>query len=121
MNRELLQLLRDVAFAVLPISLVVCGLQFALLHMPGEVFARFLMGALFVGGGLFLFLFGVNTGLLPMGEMIGAELPNRGSVVFLLFMSFVLGVTITVMANSREQLDDLYRALSTHPMAKWVL
>ena len=32
-----------------------------------------------------------------------------------------LGVTITVMATSREQLDDLYRALSTHPMAKWVL
>ena len=32
-----------------------------------------------------------------------------------------LGVTITVTAASREQLDDLYRALSTHPMAKWVL
>ena len=32
-----------------------------------------------------------------------------------------LGLTITVTATSREQLDDLYRALSTHPMAKWVL
>ena len=32
-----------------------------------------------------------------------------------------LGLTITVQATSREQLDDLYRALSTHPMAKWVL
>ena len=32
-----------------------------------------------------------------------------------------LGVTITVMATSREQLDDLYRALSTHPMVKVVL
>ena len=32
-----------------------------------------------------------------------------------------LGVTITVQATSREQLDDLYRALSTHPLAKWVL
>ena len=32
-----------------------------------------------------------------------------------------LGVTITVRATSREQLDDLYRALSTHPMARWVL
>ena len=32
-----------------------------------------------------------------------------------------LGVTITVTATSREQLDDLYRALSTHPMARWVL
>jgi putative lipoic acid-binding regulatory protein len=32
-----------------------------------------------------------------------------------------LGVTITVMATSRAQLDDLYRALSSHPMVKVVL
>ena len=32
-----------------------------------------------------------------------------------------LGVTITVMATSREQLDELYRALSTHPMVRVVL
>lgn len=32
-----------------------------------------------------------------------------------------LGVTITVMATSREQLDELYRTLSTHPMVKVVL
>lgn len=32
-----------------------------------------------------------------------------------------LGVTITVTATSRAQLDELYRALSTHPMVKVVL
>ena len=32
-----------------------------------------------------------------------------------------LGITITVTATSREQLDDLYRALSTHPMVRVVL
>ena len=32
-----------------------------------------------------------------------------------------LGITITVTATSREQLDDLYRALSGHPMVKVVL
>jgi uncharacterized protein len=32
-----------------------------------------------------------------------------------------LGLTITVTATSREQLDDLYRALSAHPMVKIVL
>lgn len=32
-----------------------------------------------------------------------------------------LGVTITVTATSREQLDDLYRALSSPPMVKVVL
>ena len=32
-----------------------------------------------------------------------------------------LGVTVTVTATSREQLDDLYRALSAHPMVKIVM
>ena len=32
-----------------------------------------------------------------------------------------IGVTITITATSREQLDELYRTLSTHPMVKVVL
>ena len=32
-----------------------------------------------------------------------------------------LGLTITVTATSRDQLDELYRTLSTHPMVKVVL
>jgi len=32
-----------------------------------------------------------------------------------------LGITITILATSRDQLDELYRTLSTHPMVKVVL
>jgi uncharacterized protein len=32
-----------------------------------------------------------------------------------------LGLTVTVAVASREQLDELYRTLSTHPMVKVVL
>lgn len=32
-----------------------------------------------------------------------------------------LAITVTVRAISREQLDNLYRALSSHPMVKVVL
>jgi putative lipoic acid-binding regulatory protein len=32
-----------------------------------------------------------------------------------------LGLTITVRVHSREQLDELYRTLTTHPMVKVVL
>lgn len=32
-----------------------------------------------------------------------------------------LGLTLTVMATSKPQLDDLYRTLSSHPMVKVVL
>ena len=32
-----------------------------------------------------------------------------------------LGLTLTITATSREQLDDLYRTLTSHPMVKVVL
>lgn len=32
-----------------------------------------------------------------------------------------LGLTLTITATSREQLDELYRMLSSHPMVKVVL
>jgi hypothetical protein len=32
-----------------------------------------------------------------------------------------LGITLTITATSREQLDEIYRTLSTHPMVKIVL
>lgn len=32
-----------------------------------------------------------------------------------------LGVTLSITATSREQLDDLYRTLTSHPMVKIVL
>ena len=32
-----------------------------------------------------------------------------------------LGITIVVTATSRQQLDDLYRALTSHPLVKVVL
>lgn len=32
-----------------------------------------------------------------------------------------LGLTLTITATSREQLDDLYRTLTSHPMVKIVL
>ncbi len=32
-----------------------------------------------------------------------------------------LGLTITITATSREQLDNLYRELTSHPLVKYVL
>jgi putative lipoic acid-binding regulatory protein len=49
----------------------------------------------------------------PSFDAAGVELrPSRGNRY--------LGVTVTVTATSREQLDELYRTLSAHPMVKMV-
>lgn len=96
MSNENSSLIREVAIAVLPISFIILVLQIGLLHMPWDIFARFLLGTLFVGVGFLLFLLGVNVGLLPMGEAIGGELPKSGSVLYLVGMTFLFGVAIAV-------------------------
>lgn len=87
---------REVVLAMLPVVLVVTILQFTMLHLPMEVLWRFFGGALMVGGGLFLFLLGVQIGMLPMGEMIGSALAQQGKLWMLLFFGFILGFIVTV-------------------------
>lgn len=86
----------EVVKAVVPITVVVILLQVFLISMPWIIFSRFLIGVVMVISGMFLFLQGVKIGLLPMGEAIGAELPKRGSMLFLLFFAFVLGFMVTL-------------------------
>lgn len=86
----------EVIQAVVPITVVVVLLQLFLISMPWLMFSRFLIGVVMIMTGMFLFLQGVKIGLLPMGEAIGAELPKRGSMIFLLFFAFVLGFMVTL-------------------------
>lgn len=88
--------IREVLLAVAPITLVVVLLQVSIIHMPLVFFARFLIGAALVTIGFFLFLQGVKTGLLPMGEMMGAELPKRAGLPLILLMAFFLGFVVTI-------------------------
>jgi len=88
--------LLEVVQAVMPITLVVVLLQVTVISMPLVTFLRFLIGALMVMLGLLLFLRGVKTGLLPIGEIIGAELPKRGSLSFILLVAFFLGLVVTI-------------------------
>ncbi len=87
---------REIVFAVLPITLVVIILQFTLIWLPFEVFLQFLIGVVMVSVGLILFLLGVHLGLLPIGEMIGSALPNTGKVGLVVLFGFIMGLVVTV-------------------------
>ena len=53
-------------------------------------------------------------------ELIAAKLKYLVPMTITFMVSYI-GLTVTVRATSREQLDNLYRALSSHPMVKMVL
>ncbi len=96
MLREFKDILSEVVQAILPVTVTVLVLQFALLSMPLKSLFQLLIGAGFIMLGLALFLYGIRIGLLPMGEAIGSQLPNWGSALVVVSVAFVLGFAVTV-------------------------
>jgi len=90
------EILLEVVQAIVPIVIVISLIQFFVIRTPIELFWQFMVGALMVTAGLFLFLVGVRVSLLPIGELIGSEVTSRGSVAALLAAAFVFGFIITV-------------------------
>ena len=88
--------IKEVTYAILPLTIVVLILQYTILWLPFEAVIQFLIGVLFVGVGLVLFLLGVHLGLLPVGEMIGSALPKTKKLSVILFFGFLLGFVVTI-------------------------
>jgi hypothetical protein len=86
----------EVIYAVIPITVLVIILQFAVMRLPFYTFLQFIIGVLMVGAGLILFLLGVQIGLLPVGNLIGSVLPKTGKVWLVVFFGLLLGFVITV-------------------------
>ncbi|MDV2683567.1 DUF1538 domain-containing protein [Alkalihalophilus lindianensis] len=103
--------IKEVFFAVLPITAVVIILQFTLIGLPMEMFFQFLIGVVMVSVGLILFLIGVHVGLLPVGEMIGSTLPKSKKVWLIIVVGFILGFVVTVAEPDvrvlAQQIDDV--------------
>jgi len=95
-----MQLLREKLLEVIkafaPLIIVVCALQFTLVKAPTALFLQFLIGSLMAIGGMALFFMGIDLGILPMGRFIGAELPQRGSLLLIIGVAFSLGFATTV-------------------------
>lgn len=96
MNHIIKEAAGEIFQAVLPIIVLVIMLIFIFVPAPIMVVAQFLAGSFMVMLGLGTFLLGVKVGLLPLGESIGAELPQWGSMLWILFFVSILGLAVTV-------------------------
>jgi len=112
---------KEVGFAILPITILVIILQYSLIWMPTESFIQFLVGVAFVSVGLALFLIGVHMGFLPVGEMVGSALPKTGKLWLIVLFSFVLGFAVTVAEPDVHVLSDYVDEASEGGIGKWQL
>lgn len=87
---------KEVVAAIMPVTIVVIFLQIAIIRLPAEALLQFLVGVFFVSIGYFLFLLGVNAGLLPIGELIGKRLPRTKNAWLIIGTGLLLGIVVTI-------------------------
>jgi len=92
LSRSLIESLRDLA----PIIGVIAFFQVVVLRQPIPNFAEMVIGTLLVVIGLTLFVYGLKTGLFPIGESMAQDFARKGSLTWLLLFAFALGFGTTV-------------------------
>ncbi|MFT4309617.1 MAG: DUF1538 domain-containing protein [Candidatus Woesearchaeota archaeon] len=112
---------REVSSAMIPVVIMVIILRYTVLPMPNEILVRFLVGSLMVFAGLVLFLQGTKIGLFPIGEMIGAELPQKGSVWIVIIFAFILGFVITIAEPDVQVLTGMVDDVSGGAISKYIV
>jgi len=87
---------KDVLVSVLPITLLVVILSLTLVPIDNYVMMRFLLGALLIVVGLTIFLFGVDLGIAPIGNLMGTHITKSNKVSIVIISGLVLGFFISV-------------------------
>ncbi|HUM59406.1 MAG TPA: DUF1538 domain-containing protein [Bacillota bacterium] len=118
---DLKDVAKEVLSSTLPIVVMVVLCQFIFFENPGNMVIQFIIGAIMVTLGLGLFLIGVKIGLLPLGEAIGAELPQRGSVIILLLAMLFIGIAVTVAEPQVNILANQFEYVSGGSIPKYLL
>ena len=110
--------LKETVQSIAPITLIVLLIQILLIGSPLENIATFVLGALMVAIGFSFFLMGVKLGMLPIGEAIGGELPKRGSILFLVAVTFAISFLVTVAEPDVRVLTSVINSVSTDAISR---
>jgi hypothetical protein len=96
MNKILKEKIMEAFSSVLPITVIVLVASVVLAPMPAGTILMFLTGAALLVVGMGFFTLGADMAMMPLGEGIGVQLTKTSKLAFLLIVSFVIGVIITV-------------------------
>ena len=92
----LLEKLREATASVLPISLIVMLICFVLVPVDTGLMLSFVLATAMLILGMGLFTLGADMSMTRIGNYMGAKLTKSRNLPLILFVSFALGVAITV-------------------------
>ncbi|MGN0819186.1 MAG: DUF1538 domain-containing protein [Christensenellaceae bacterium] len=97
MNKILLKKLKECFFSVVPITVIITILNFALPdRMSGVELFKFLFGAVLLFVGMVLYNLGSETALEPIGKLIGTSVTKKKSIPLILAVGFIIGFIVTI-------------------------
>ncbi|MDR0689270.1 MAG: DUF1538 domain-containing protein [Spirochaetaceae bacterium] len=96
MNKILKAKIMEAFSSVLPITAIVLIASILLVPMPTGTILMFLAGASLLIIGMGFFTLGADMAMMPMGEGIGIQLTRTTNLFLVLFVSFIMGLIITI-------------------------
>lgn len=87
---------KEVITSVIPIVIMVGILSIFLVDVSGDMFARFIIGAILLVIGLTIFLLGIDVGMEPMGVLMGNSVAHSQSHFYVAIISFIIGFAVTI-------------------------
>lgn len=96
MNPKLKEKIKESLSAVLPITGIVLLISVFLVPMELGSVVMFLTGAVMLIVGMGFFQLGAEMAMSPLGEGIGVQISRTRKTGIVIFISFVMGVMITI-------------------------
>lgn len=96
MNKNLLLKIKESLTSVLPITMIVLILHLTISPIPKGTLALFLVGTAFLILGMGFFTLGADIAMMPMGELVGAQIAKSKKLSFMIIISLIFGIIITV-------------------------
>ncbi len=81
---------------MLPVIIIVLLLNFTVASLETIVLIRFFIGAFLIIIGLSIFLFGVEIGITPIGNLIGSKITKTNKIWILIIAGLILGFSISI-------------------------
>ncbi|MBQ8468662.1 MAG: DUF1538 domain-containing protein [Clostridia bacterium] len=93
---NILKKIRDVSVSIIPIVAIALLLYFLVPGIPSNILIKFLIASALIIIGETLFLTGVDSTIMPMGEMVGSSIQKVNSFFLFTFFAFLFGMFATV-------------------------
>ncbi|MDD4774524.1 MAG: DUF1538 domain-containing protein [Eubacteriales bacterium] len=112
---------KEVLYSVLPITAIVILLHFTLTPMATPIFVRFLIGAALVILGLTVFLAGVDTGITPIGQLMGSSMAKSNKILVVIAGGLLLGFVISIAEPDLHILADQVDTVTSGIIPKGII